>query len=95
MSTRVLHRGATEYVEASITADVELDAQTVTLSFDGGTTWVTSAWQGSVGTTRTARTASPIVVSSTFSVPGVYRLLARVVDGTETTIVKCGGVDVR
>lgn len=95
MSTRVLYRGATEYVEASITADVTLGSQTVALSFDGGTTWVTAAWQGSAGTTRTAQTSSPVVVSSTFTTPGVYKLLARVTDASETTIVKCGGVDVR
>jgi hypothetical protein len=95
MSTRVLHLGATEYVEASITADVSLDAQTVTLSVDGGTTWLASTWLGIAGLTRSARTSSPVVVSTSLPTRGVHTLLARVVDGTETTIVKCGGISVR
>jgi hypothetical protein len=95
MSTRILYAGAVEYVEASITADVSLDAQTVTLSVDGGTTWLASTWQGTAGLTRTARTTLPVTVSTSLPTRGVHTLLARVVDGTETTIVKCGGISVR
>lgn len=95
MSTRVLYRGSTEYVEASITADVTLDTQTVTLSVDGGTTYVAATWQDSAGTTRTARTSSPVVVTTALPNAGVYTLLAKIVDATETTIVHCGGIVVR
>lgn len=95
MSTRVLYLGATEYIEATITADVTLDTETVAMSIDGGATWLAASWLGSSGTTRGARTNSPVVVSSIFPIAGVYPLLAKVGDGTETTIVSCGGVAVR
>lgn len=96
MSTREVDRtGSNVYIEATVTADVTLDAQTVTLSVDGGTTWLAATWLGSAGTTRTARTSSPVLASTTFPAPGVYPLKSKVSDGTETEVTHHGGIVVR
>lgn len=54
MSSRTFIQGSVEYLDVSVTADVNLTG-TVELSFDQGATWTEAAWQGSAGLTRTAR----------------------------------------
>lgn len=93
MTARVLYRGATEYVEASVTSDVTLDTQPVAFSFDGGTTWTAAAWTGSPALTRTARLL--VVASTTFTTPGIYTLLVKVTDSPEVPVISAGGVTVR
>lgn len=96
MTTRIVDRtGSVVYIEATVTADVTLDAQPVTLSVDGGTTWLAAGWLGVAGTTRTARTSAAVNVASTFPTPGVYTLKSKVVDGTETEVTAHGGIVVR
>lgn len=79
--------GSSEYLKAPITADVELDAQTVQLSKDGGTSWLAAEWVGDAGTTRTARTSSPVAWTR-----GTYHVYAKLTDSPEVPIVKCGTV---
>ena len=55
MSVRKVYRTSTEYLEASITADVTLNTQPVEISVDNQATWLTASWVGTAGTTRTAR----------------------------------------
>lgn len=55
MSVRKVYRTSTEYLDVSVTADVSLSAQAVQISVDNQSTWLTAAWIGSAGTTRTAR----------------------------------------
>lgn len=55
MSVRKVYRTSTEYLAVSVTADVTLSSQTVQISVDNQTTWLTATWVGSTGTTRTAR----------------------------------------
>lgn len=94
MSTRTVDHGGEEYVEATIAADVELHTQTVTLSFDGGTTWLPCTWQGNPDTTRIARTSSVVDVDTVIGDRGIYRLKAKLDTGTEEIIVSCGGIKV-
>lgn len=54
MTQRVIYRGTTEYLDVDVTSDVELAAQVVQVAFDRGT-WLTAAWIGAAGTTRTCR----------------------------------------
>lgn len=95
MSTRIVYHGGDVYIEASITADEELDAQTVSLSFDDGATYVAASWQGAAATTRTARTAATVDITTTFPTKGIYPCLAKVSSGVETEIIQCGAIDVR
>lgn len=95
VSSRIVYDGSEVYIETTITADVELDAQTVTISVDDGTTWLTAAWQGDAGTTRTARTSSVVDIDTALPVKGIYAVKAKVDDGTETEVIRCGGLTYR
>lgn len=81
-------RGSEEYLAVTVTADVTLTTQPVAVSLDRGATWLDCTWQGSAGTTRTARTDDPVV----WDVPlrkndGV---LVRVTDNPETPLIRAG-----
>lgn len=93
MTTRVIYRGATEYINAPVVANVTLSSQVVAFSFDAGVTWTAAAWVGSAGTTRTAQLL--VVASTTFPAPGMYTLLVRVTDTPEIPIMNAGGITVR
>lgn len=52
---RIVQRGSIEYVDVEVTADVALGTQAVAISFEPYPySWVTAAWEGAAGTTRTA-----------------------------------------
>lgn len=57
MSTReprVIYQGSSEDVSVEVSATTTLSAQTVSFSFDGGTTWKTAAWTGTAAKVREA-----------------------------------------
>lgn len=92
MTTQIdIPAGSIEFLKASITSDVELNAQTVQISIDGKATWLPAVWVGTVGTTRTARTSSVV----TWSTRGSFFVFAKIGDNPESPIVKCGRVDVK
>jgi hypothetical protein len=85
-----------EYVEASVTADVELGAQVVEFAILAGapvdgTTWTAGAWIGTAGTTRTAR----ILVGQGGTLdpgPGNYTVFVRVTDTPEIPVIPAGSL---
>lgn len=85
-----------EYVEATVTSDVTLDAQTVefailTAAPVDGTTWTAGAWTGTAGTTRIAR----ILVGPGGTLdPGVgsYTVFVRVTDTPEIPAIPSGSL---
>jgi len=94
MSTRQIDLNGLEYIAATVTADEVLDTQPVTLSFDGGTTWVASSWEGTAAATRTVRTNSVVNAATVFTTRGVYKLKARIVSGSESIVIPCGAIKV-
>jgi hypothetical protein len=83
--------GTLEYVSATVTADVSLDAQAVTISIDSGATWLPATWVGSPGTTRKVRTSNPV----SFAVKAAWRqVLIKIVDNPEIPIVEAGSIRV-
>lgn len=94
--------GTEEYVKAVVRADVTLtDSMTVELSLStgNGTTgythdWLTGAWEGDEGTTRTARTALPVLFDATYPGP-TYALFVRLTDNPEVPIMSAGVVRVQ
>ncbi len=82
--------GTSEYVSVTVTSDVSLSAQPVTVSLDRGATWLPATWQGSAGTTRTARTTSPVTFAST----GLKTVLVKVTDTPEVPIIEAGRISV-
>jgi hypothetical protein len=90
--TITLFAGSVEHLAATVTADIELDAQTVEFSTDGET-WHAADWEGDPGLTRTARTVAPITWESTGR--GPVPVLVRVTDTPEVPIIIAGEVLVR
>jgi hypothetical protein len=92
-ATLTFNQGSIEYVAASVTSDVTLDAQTVTMSVDSGATWVAAEWVGDVGTTRQVRTSSPVTFATVIR-REVY-VLVKIVDTPEIPVVTAGSYTVR
>lgn len=90
LTTRTYILGTIEYVGVTVTADEELDAQSVAISLDHGETWIPSSWQGDPGLTRTAQTDAPV----TFSEKTNGRVLVKVTDSPEVPIVSAGSYSV-
>lgn len=91
-ATLMFNLGSIEYVAATVTSDVTLDAQPVTMSVDSGVTWLPAEWVGDPGTTRQVRTASPV----TFDTPsGGRHVLVKIVDTPEIPVVFAGSYGVR
>jgi len=78
--------GSIEYVTVTVKADVELEAQQVAISIDGGATWLGAMWLGVPGTTRRARTAAAV----NFGPPRRGTVLVRVSDSSEAPIMEAG-----
>lgn len=93
MTTIAIPRGSTEYVEASVTADVTLNMGVELALTRGGTghVWIPATWQGDPGTTRTARTAAPVTFDDDYPQPS-YTLYARLTDTPEEPIIRVGTV---
>lgn len=83
--------GSEEYLTVTVTADVELDAQPVSISIDNKATWLPATWVGDPGTTRKARTSSPVTFSAT---PRAYSVHVKVTDSPEVPIIRAGSFSV-
>lgn len=82
---RTILRGSVEYLDVSITADVELATQPVRISFDR-VTWVECEWQGEPGTTRTAS-----VLGTDANLPDrSSEVFVQVTDNPEAPIISAG-----
>lgn len=93
MTTPTYIDGSIEYLTVTVTADVPLDAQPVAVSLDRGTTWLPCVWVGDPGTTRKARTTTPV----TFDNAGAFRtpsVLVRVTDNPEVPIIRAGSLHI-
>jgi len=82
-----LPAGTVEYVNAPVTASVDLDTQAVTISIDGKTTWLPAGWIGDPGPTRTARTTTPVTWTA-----GYHHVYVKVTDSPEIPIMKAGKI---
>ena len=89
-----LPRTTHEYLEATIgPANVTLDTETVELSLthgDADHAWLPATWLGEPGTTRVARTTSPVDLSSYDEEQ--YGLYVRVTATPETPVIYVGRV---
>lgn len=83
-----LPTGTVEYVNAPVKCSVALDAQAVVISIDGKATWLAAGWIGDVGTTRTARTNSPV----SFATAGYNHVYVKVTDSPEIPIMRAGKI---
>lgn len=92
MSQRAIIRGSTEYLDVTVHCDFTLSAQPVAFSFDEGSTWLTAAWIGTAGTTRTAR----LLIDGTNTPAGTgAKVYVKVTDATEIPILNAGRLNVR
>lgn len=80
--------GSIEYIAATVTANVPLDAQTVELSVDSGVTWLAAEWTGDVDTTRACRTTDPVA----FPTRTYHRCMVRLTDTPEVPVMVAGVV---
>lgn len=87
-------RGSVENVHCPVTADVDLeDSMTVAIAIGrtGETyTWLAGTWDGAVGTTRTAVTATPVTFSLAAYPRSLYSVYVKVTDAPETPIIHAG-----
>jgi hypothetical protein len=89
MSTRTVYRDSVEYLTVSVTADVTLDTQAVKISVDGKTTWLTAAWIGTAGTTRSCR----VLLDNTNMPPaGERQVFVQVTDTPEIPVFAAAGI---
>lgn len=91
MSNITRNRASVEYLNVPVTSDVTLDAQPVELAVVQGQPaeddWQTAAWQGSAGTTRTAR-LEPFIPPGT----GTYSVFVRITDSPEVPVFRAGRI---
>lgn len=87
MTNRTLVQGTVEYLDVTLTADVNLTG-TVEFSLDRGATWLTAAWIGSAGTTRTARY---LLTTATLHKTN-YAVWVRLSDSPEVPILAAGSL---
>lgn len=87
MSIRTITRGSTEYLRVTVTCDVQLTSQSVAFSFDRST-WIPAEWEGSAGTTRTARA---LVSTSALPANRAPSLYVRVTDNPEIPVIRVDG----
>ena len=92
IARRVMYRGTIEYLEVTVTADVQLTGQPVYFSFDQ-VTWTAGEWDGEPGLTRTARILlGEDVPLPTKSSVAVY---LKVTDSPEVPIMNAGILVIR
>lgn len=87
-----------EYVSATVTADVTLNAQTVEIAIRAGTeaafTWLPAQWLGSAGTTRQCRTTNPVDFTAVAYPKTPYEVYVRVTDTPEIPLLHAGTLTV-
>jgi hypothetical protein len=87
---RTMQTGTVEYLEVTITADVDLDTQAVYIRIDRDGDWITAEWTGDVGTKRTAR----ILLGADTPLPagGGHLVYAKITDNPEAPILGAGSL---
>ncbi len=90
MTQRVIYRGTTEYLDVTVTCDVELGSQAVAISFDRDT-WLNAAWIGSAGTTRTCRV---LVADANLPAGRDANVFVRVTDTPEIPVILAGPIKI-
>jgi hypothetical protein len=88
VTTPTYRVGTTEFITVTVTADVELDTQTVAVSIDQGATWLPCTWTGDdPSTTRTARTTDPVTFTTAHASGTAY---VKVTDDPEAPVIDAG-----
>ncbi len=89
---RKLVIGTVQFLKVRITANVDLDEQTVQFSFDKEE-WHNAIWQDEIGTTRVAA-----LLVGTEEVPlpehGTTNLYVRIADSPETPVISVGRLSI-
>lgn len=88
----VISRDSVEYVKVPVTADVSLTMTVaIAITAPGGTpSWIASEWEGTAGTTRTARTTAAVTFSAANYPLTSYIVRVKLTDSPEVPIVKAG-----
>lgn len=86
-TARTFIQGTIEYLDVTVTADVNL-TNDVDFSLDVGETWVAAEWIGSAALSRTAR----YLLDTTEMARDVHTVLVRLADTPETPIVSAGSI---
>lgn len=91
---RELITGSVEYLSVTVTSNIVLDTQPVTISPDRGVTFYAATWLGAPSTQRQAQ-----ILLGTTEAPmpscGVYTVYVRVVDSPEIPVIDAGTLRVR
>lgn len=90
-------RGTTEFVKATVTSGgTTLDTQVVkiALSRSDDHTWLDAHWIGDAGTTRSARTDSPVIFSDAGYPARSYGVFVKVTDDPEVPIIHVGTITI-
>lgn len=90
MSTLSIPRDSVEYIRAKVTADADLETTGVELALIHGSdpaTWLPGVWVDDTGSTRVARTASPVTLDVATYPHGSYAVRVRLTDSPETPIL--------
>lgn len=81
-----------EYLGVTVTANVVLDSQPVSIAFDRDGTWHPATWIGVAGTTRTAQVlVNDSIIPTSRSATSVY---VRVTDNPEVPIIRAGQLEI-
>lgn len=88
MSNRIVYRTSVEYLSVSVTSDVTLDTQPVSVSVDDRATWITATWLGAAATTRSARI---LLNGANMPTAGQRQVYVKVVDSPETPVFAAAG----
>lgn len=96
MTENNYERGTVEFVSATAAADVTLGTQTVKLAISRGDehTWLDAMWMGSSGTTRKARTVSPITFDDATYPYSTYGVYVKVTDDPEVPVIRAGSLTI-
>lgn len=89
MSVRKVYTTSTEFLVVEVTASETLSAQPVEISVDNQQTWLTGAWIGDPGTTRSAR----VLLTSGSNMPtaGERPAFVRLTDSPEVPVFATSG----
>jgi hypothetical protein len=88
MSTRTLFRDSVEYLTVTVTSAATLSTQPVEISVDDRTTWLTAAWTGSAGTTRSCQV---LLNNTNMPAVGERQVFVRITDTPETAVIAAAG----
>lgn len=84
VGNRTWPEGNEEFLEYEVTANVELDAQTVEITLDR-VTYLEAEWIGDPGNTRSCRTVLP-VTNANLPGPQAFEVFIRITDTPEVPL---------